>query len=177
MDQNISYPSAVFGNNIYVVGSEDSGRVAYSSDLTTWNTPIGILSKVESIYYDGTQFIAVGCKQNNSSTYKYSTTTSIDGINWTTPVNIGNASTSITYGFLSITSNGNGKFVAVGDNGATTTFEITYSQGGTIINGAEIVSAVDSTSTNSECVGAKLFYDTVGDIETALNTINSGSST
>lgn len=37
------------------------------------------------------------------------------------------------------------------------------------------VSSVSSSSTNADAVGAKLFYDTVGDIETALNTINSGS--
>lgn len=36
------------------------------------------------------------------------------------------------------------------------------------------VSSVSSSSTNADAVGAKLFYDTVGDIETALHTINSG---
>ena len=36
------------------------------------------------------------------------------------------------------------------------------------------VSSVSSSSTNAEAVGAKLFYDTCGDIETALHTINSG---
>ena len=39
------------------------------------------------------------------------------------------------------------------------------------------VSSVSSSSTNADAVGAKLFYDTVGDIETALHTINSGGST
>lgn len=38
-----------------------------------------------------------------------------------------------------------------------------------------IVSSVSSASTNSEAVGAKLFYDTIGDIATALHNINSGS--
>ena len=38
-----------------------------------------------------------------------------------------------------------------------------------------IVSSVSSSSTNSEAVGAKLFYDTIGDIATALHNINSGS--
>ena len=37
------------------------------------------------------------------------------------------------------------------------------------------VSSVSSSSTNEDAVGAKLFYDTVGNIETALHTINSGS--
>lgn len=39
------------------------------------------------------------------------------------------------------------------------------------------VSSVSSSSTNADAVGAKLFYDTVGNIETALHTINSGGST
>jgi hypothetical protein len=34
-----------------------------------------------------------------------------------------------------------------------------------------IVSLVSSSSTNADAVGAKLFYDTVGDIETVINTI------
>lgn len=38
------------------------------------------------------------------------------------------------------------------------------------------VSSVSSSSTNADAVGAKLFYDTVGDIETALHAINSGSN-
>ena len=39
----------------------------------------------------------------------------------------------------------------------------------------QIATSVSSSSTNDETVGAKLFYDTVGDIESALHTINSGS--
>lgn len=39
---------------------------------------------------------------------------------------------------------------------------------------AKIATSVSSTSTNEQSVGAKLFYDTVGDIEAALHTINSG---
>ena len=47
--------------------------------------------------------------------------------------------------------------------------------GANYLTTADIVSSVDSSSTNSKAVGAKLFYDTVGDIETLLNNINSGS--
>ena len=38
------------------------------------------------------------------------------------------------------------------------------------------VSSVSSSSTNADAVGAKLFYDTVGDIESALYAINSGGA-
>ena len=44
------------------------------------------------------------------------------------------------------------------------------------VNVSDIASSVSASSTNAVPVGAKLFYDTVGNIETALNTINSGSN-
>ena len=36
---------------------------------------------------------------------------------------------------------------------------------------ADIATAVDSSSTNTQSVGAKLFYDTCGDIETLINAL------
>ena len=36
------------------------------------------------------------------------------------------------------------------------------------VNTSAIVSTVSASSTNAQVVGAKLFYDTVGDIETLL---------
>ena len=39
---------------------------------------------------------------------------------------------------------------------------------GVYLTTSDIVSSVSSSSTNSKAVGAKLFYDTVGDIETLL---------
>ena len=39
---------------------------------------------------------------------------------------------------------------------------------------SNIVSSVSGSSTNDQVPGAKLFYDTVGDIETALQTLNTG---
>ena len=44
----------------------------------------------------------------------------------------------------------------------------------TSLQASDIVSSVSSSSTNSKAVGAKLFYDTIGDIETALQTLNTG---
>lgn len=40
--------------------------------------------------------------------------------------------------------------------------------GSTALQLSDIVSSVSSASTNNKCVGAKLFYDTLGDIETLL---------
>ena len=41
---------------------------------------------------------------------------------------------------------------------------------------SNLVTSVSSASTDAQYPSAKLFYDTVGDIETALQTINSGGS-
>lgn len=43
--------------------------------------------------------------------------------------------------------------------------------GDTYLTTSDIVSSVDSSSTNLKAVGAKLFYDTCGDIEATLNAI------
>ena len=43
--------------------------------------------------------------------------------------------------------------------------------GPTYLVSTDIVSSVDSSSTNREAVGAKLFYDTCGDIETLINAL------
>lgn len=41
----------------------------------------------------------------------------------------------------------------------------------TKLSTSDIVSSVSSSSTNSKAVGAKLFYDTCGDIETLINAL------
>lgn len=157
----------IFANNKFYIVSQ-SGYVSTSSDGTTWTTPTSIgLNYCEEIRYNGNCFVVVS-SGNSSSGYGYSTT-SIDGENWTEKVKMGTG-TQAWFGL----AYGDGKFVTVGDGGKMTNFNVSDAK--VIINGANIVSSVDSTSTNNESVGAKLFYDTVGDIGTALNTINSGSS-
>lgn len=63
---------------------------------------------------------------------------------------------------------------------------LTSSTGVTSVNGAHgavtgiqttsnLVTSVSSSSTNSQYPSAKLFYDTVGDVESVLQTLNSGS--
>ena len=44
-----------------------------------------------------------------------------------------------------------------------------------MVNLQTIATSVSPSSTNDEVVGAKLFYDTVGNIEAVLHAINSGS--
>ena len=62
-------------------------------------------------------------------------------------------------------SQGTGVTISSSGSGSSKTYTIS----------ANIASSVDSSSTNAYSVGAKLFYDTLGDIETLLNNINSGN--
>ena len=45
------------------------------------------------------------------------------------------------------------------------------SKANTALQSTNIATSISSASTNSQCVGAKLFYDTVGDIETLLSEV------
>ena len=58
-----------------------------------------------------------------------------------------------------------GKLLKTDSNGDIVESSDTY------LTSADIVSSVDSSSTNSKAVGAKLFYDTCGYIEATLNAI------
>ena len=165
-----SNPSSIsYNNNVYVIGNE-LGYVSYSADLVNWSTPSQILATIESINYNNGYFIAVG-SATSGNTKTYSTMISRDGVNWTSQVNIGTASSSIQYGFLSVTSNSN-EYVAVGDNGATITFYLSYVEG-TFIS-ANIDDTLSATSENP--VQNKVITQAIGDIETLLHNINSGSS-
>ena len=71
---------------------------------------------------------------------------------------------------------GSGNIDIQGGGGGTT---YTAGDGINIANdviSADIATSVSASSTNKQSVGAKLFYDTVGDIEAALHAINSGSN-
>lgn len=46
-----------------------------------------------------------------------------------------------------------------------------YIKDSNALNSSDIVSSMDSSSSNSKAVGAKLFYDTCGDIETLINAL------
>ena len=63
---------------------------------------------------------------------------------------------------------------------------VTYTAPVTSVNGAtgavtglqttnNLVTSVSSSSTNAQYPSAKLFYDTIGDVESVLQTLNSGS--
>ena len=49
-------------------------------------------------------------------------------------------------------------------------------EGNGAIPNSNLVTSVSSSSTDSQVPSAKLFYDTVGDIETALQTLLEGTS-
>lgn len=100
-------------------------------------------------------------------------------------LSVGNSAHIETNGYITATWF---KTTSVTDNNNLTSVAVIDSSGwiykqpkSTLLSGCQttsnLVTSVSSSSTDSQYPSAKLFYDTVGDIESALNTINSGSST
>ena len=87
-------------------------------------------------------------------------TGTVTSVNNVSPVN-GNVTLSIPTTTSSVTS---GSTAALTSGGAYTALSGK-------INTSAIQSSVSSSSTNSQVVGAKLFYDTCGDIETLINAL------
>jgi len=56
------------------------------------------------------------------------------------------------------------------DNGLNAKSNTNHTHSG-MLTSSDIATSVDSSSTNAKTVGAKLFYDTCGDIETLINAL------
>ena len=103
----------------------------------------------------------------NGYTSNVGTVTSVNNV---TPVN-GNVSltipaqTDVKINNTSITSGGVANIVTNG------TYNASSNKIATMSDVPTIATSVSSSSTNSETVGAKLFYDTCGDIETLINAL------
>ena len=142
-------------NKFIAVGG--SGRISTSTNGTTWTTQtVGSDAWQEIRYANGILVIS------GNSGY---TSTSTDGETWTTPLQIG------TISWYGLGNNGN-DFVAVGTSGGMTSFQVGQTEGGTVIS-AIVDSALSSTSENP--VQNKVIYNAIGDIETILHNLNSGS--
>lgn len=108
-------------------------------------------------------------------------TGTVTKVNNVSPVN-GNVSLSIPTDTSDLT-NGAGFITGISSSDVTTALGytpynstnpsgyITSSALSGYLTTSDIVSSVDSSSTNSKAVGAKLFYDTCGDIETLINAL------
>jgi hypothetical protein len=112
-----SLGSVVYGNGLYVVVG-DSGKILTSPDLINWTIQTsGTTFFLISVAYGNSQFVAVGYSAVVSSGVILH---SSDGINWALD------SSGTSEGLYSVTTNGNGQFVAVGNNGT-----IIFSSSGT----------------------------------------------
>lgn len=77
----------------------------------------------------------------------------------------GGTATDVQINGTSITSNNVANIVT------NSTYNATSNKIATMSDVPTIATSVSSSSTNSETVGAKLFYDTCGDIETLINAL------
>lgn len=88
----------------------------------------------------------------------------VTSVNNVSPDDDGNVTLSIPTDTSDLT-NGAGFITGI------TSGDVTTALGYTPLSPSDIADSVDSSSTNLETVGAKLFYDTCGDIEATLNAI------
>ena len=79
--------------------------------------------------------------------------------------NLGGGGTDVQINGTSITSNNVANIVT------NSAYNASSNKIATMADIPTIATSVSSSSTNSETVGAKLFYDTVGDIETLLSQV------
>jgi len=158
--------SIAYGNSRFVAGG--NGRIAYSTNGTTWTDSTGNSNFLVSGITYGTQFVAVGYYSSGVINY------SSDGTSWT---NV----TSTGFGLSDINdvAYGGGTYVAVGDDG-----KIAYSTNGTTWT-AVSDSTFGTTNINGVTYGngkfvavgssGKMAYSNNGTTWTAVN--NSGTAT
>ena len=162
--------------------TNDSGFITgiTSTDVTTalGYTPVkldGGSSQQTIQLSSGTGTTSLGVKSRSTSSY-----ISFTGTNgWLGSYGVSSDKKPVFY-------NGTGYTLAYTSDIPTTTSSVTSGSTAALTSGgaytalqgyqttANLVTSVSSSSTDSQYPSAKLFYDTVGDIESALNTINSG---
>ena len=166
----------------------NSGNTAYRVTINTGTA--GSPSWKTILPNQATGSYSVQIKNDVSATFSYSYATSVGGtITANNGSSFGYGSSAAGYalalGYSAIAGGNYAIQIGYGTNNTANTLSVGLSSSlnvqllnssGKIPAGRlNIASSVDSSSTNDQMVGAKLFYDTVGDIETLLNNINSGS--
>lgn len=154
------------GNQGYITGINSSdiknalGYTPYdSSNPNGYTSNVGTVTSVNNTQpVNGNVTISIPSEVTETTVANWGFTKNlgtVTSVNNVSPTN-GNVSITIPTDTSDLT-NGAGYITSSALSGYLTT--------------ADIVSSVSSSSTNSKAVGAKLFYDTCGNIETALQTI------
>lgn len=142
--------------------------------LPTTPTQLDIVNKIDEIvdYKQDTLVSGTNIKTINNESLLGSGNINISGG--------GGTATDVQINGTSITSNNVANIVTNTAYNATSNKIATMSDVPSVANmqtTTNLVTSVSASSTDAQYPSAKLFYDTVGNIESALNTINSGSST
>ena len=160
---------AVNSSGKFVAVGYDSSvypTAAYSTDGTTWSTPVSMNGSNVGAVMSGVTvnssglFVAVG--RNNSTLYPLYATSS-DGTTWTTPATM-NGSTTIAY-MHGVTVNSSGLFVAVGVNASNYPVYATSTDGSTwttpaTMNGSTTFANMWGVAVNSSGLFAAVGYNT-----------------
>lgn len=168
--------------------NNNSGSAAYRTSINTGTASSPTWRTVLPNQASGTGSIQFN--NSVSATFSYNYATSVGG---TITANYGSsfgysssaAGYALALGYSAVASGNYSIQIGQGTNSTANTLSVGLSSSlnvqllnssGQIPAGRlPISTSVDSSSTNNTVVGAKLFYDTIGNIETLLYNINSGS--
>lgn len=148
---------------ILAVSADIANINAVAGDLTNIDTLAGLTTELTAIYNNLTEILAASTYANNAQTWAEGADTAVEALGGTHSAKRWAEIAEQTVSQVLPPQAGKaGKFLKT--DGTDPSWE-------TALVPDDIVSSVDSSSTNLKAVGAKLFYDTCGDIEALINAL------
>ena len=198
LPSSANWRSVTYGDGKFVVVAYGSNKAAYSTDGINW-TASTMPSSADwlSVTYGDGKFVVVATDSNVSAVFNLPYDKCYtDTANPTTSSTVysepetasGSTISSVTSGAITLSNNNTYYYNQSGNQYTYDTIGNTHPEylcfidgvgvkmGNTLIAGnTPITTSITSTSTDAEVPSAKAVYDEVGEVESALNTINSGS--
>lgn len=182
LDNKVTKNTTITGATKCKITYDSKGLVTNGDDLQATDIPNLTLSKITDVTASASELNILDGATLTTTELNY-----VDGVTSSIQTQLNSKQASITGGASTITSSNLTASKALVSNvsgkvdvSTVTATELGYLSGVTSsiqtqlsgkLTTSDIVSSVSSTSTNSKAVGAKLFYDTCGDIETLINAL------
>lgn len=148
---------------ILAVSADIANINAVAGDLTNIDTLAGLTTELTAIYNNLTEILAASTYADNAKTWAEGADVAVEALGGTHSSKRWAEIAEQTISQAIPPQAGKaGKFLQT--DGTNTSWE-------TALVPDDIVSSVDSSSTDLKAVGAKLFYDTCGDIEALINAL------
>ena len=194
------YPRIAYGNGVFVIIGYFNSTMYYSTDLLNWSTAqFPDSNKRDNIAYGNEKFVSIGLSSSNAPSaifsviydkcYTDTTNPTATSVVYSAPETVSSYTiASVTSGAITLSNNNTYYYNQSGNAFTYRTIGdahpeylafidgVGIKKGNTLIASATpITTTITSTSTDTEAPSAKAVYDEIGEVESALNTINSGS--